>query len=163
MSAPRMKNGIPFDNERFKQIVSARGLRSVDIATEMGHGNSFFSTVGTKRGGVLLPVEAKYLESEYGIKPEDYAPREATTKASPGTTDPMMLYNSVRVIVREEINTALRSDWFREIVQNAQKAAVLIQMEKEREEYRRMITSAVYNTITDEDFMAKLRSLCKIE
>lgn len=156
MSVPKAKQGIPFDNERFKESLADRGLRSVDIATEMGHANSYFSTISTKRGGVLLPVEARFLETEYGIKPEDYAPKKP---AESKTVDPLLVYNTLRMIVREELNSALRSDWFREIIQNAQKSAVLIQMEKEREEYRRMITAAVYNTVTDGDVADGLREI----
>lgn len=104
---------IPFDNEKFKRLLRAKGLRSVDIATEMGYGKSFFSRYG-EHGGIPVVV-AKYLETQYGIKPEDYSPSMEEEQAM-SMTDVEMF--------RAALIEVMRSEEFRVMVFNIMSGAI---------------------------------------
>lgn len=67
---------VEIDRERLRRALEKRGYSFIKASKEMGFSDSYLNTV-TKDGCLALHA-IRSLEATFNIKPEEYAPAEAT-------------------------------------------------------------------------------------
>ena len=75
----------PIDSDKLRGIIHSRGYYAMDMSLEMGYGISTLSQ--TIRRGNITNAMAYMLESKYGIKYEDYAPKKEEPVIEKPTTE----------------------------------------------------------------------------
>lgn len=71
-----MARKVEIDRERLRRALEKRGYSFVKASKEMGFSDSYLNTV-TKDGDLALHA-IRSLEATFHIKPEEYAPADAT-------------------------------------------------------------------------------------
>lgn len=72
----QIKNKVAVDREKLNKALAKRGQSFYTASDEIGHSNNYLNTV-SKEGSIAMHA-AKALEAIYNIKPEEYAPADAT-------------------------------------------------------------------------------------
>lgn len=70
------KNKVEVDREKLVKALAKRGQSLYTASGEIGHSNNYLNVV-SKEGSIAMHA-AKALEAIYNIKPEEYAPADAT-------------------------------------------------------------------------------------
>ena len=81
----RKAKSMPIDGGKLKGVIQSRGYYAMDMSLEMGYGISTLSQA-IRRGNITYAM-AYMLESKYGIKYEDYAPKKEEPVIEKPTTE----------------------------------------------------------------------------
>ena len=103
---------MPIDRDKLRGIIQSRGRYAMDMSLEMGYGISTFSQA-IRRGNVTNAM-AYMLESKYGIKYEDYAPKKEEPVIEKPTTETEVISKDealLKTIISQlaEINNNLKA------------------------------------------------------
>lgn len=127
MKPKSTKGMVPVDGDILRALFKKKGKTQSDVSQEMGHGYSYLSQRLAR--GELYSVDAVWIETVMGIKPEQYAPK-LTSKES---VDLVNVRAAMRGVVKDAINERFSNAEFVEALRDIIRPAVRQLLEEERQ------------------------------